>query len=283
MKSIKVGIIIGTLSLLLSVIVDSYFWEELIWPEGTVFWYNTYLNKSSNWGTSPFHWYFTNALPRSLLISFPLVFLSLYIDFNRSAPLLFPILLFLFIYSFLPHKELRFIFYVIPIFNLISSITLFKVYLLSLRSKFYNLIYKLTIIGMLLSFGISCSLLYVSSTNYPGGNALYKLHNIDNINNNNNNNNNGEYKKIHMDVLTCMTGVSRYSQIYNNWSYFKNESLSSYDSFDFVLSEKSNLTGFHLLFTELGFDKININLSFRLNNPVVLSPKIYVYSKEKLK
>ena len=128
----------------ITVLVDSVFWGRWLWPEGEVLWFNTVLNKSHLWGVSivytssksnstkiclcvsqikPMWWYFVSALPRCLLL--PMFFFpwALYTD-KRSHVLFICPLIYVSFYSLLPHKELRFIIYTIPLFNLVAALAL---------------------------------------------------------------------------------------------------------------------------------------------------------------
>ena len=105
---VKLGSTAGLLSLSCPLAVDSLFWRRLLYPEGEVLYFNTVLNKSGEYGTSPFHWYFTSALPRAMLVAFPLAVYSLLFVPRTRALVVLP-LLFITIYSALPHKELRFV------------------------------------------------------------------------------------------------------------------------------------------------------------------------------
>ena len=61
-RTLKVGILSGMVSLGLTVLIDSLFWQRYVWPEGVVLFFNTVQNRSSEWGIMPWHWYFSNAL-----------------------------------------------------------------------------------------------------------------------------------------------------------------------------------------------------------------------------
>ncbi len=136
-----------------TVAVDSYFWSRLIWPELEVFWFNVVLNKSSEYGVLPLLWYFTSALPRMLLGTALFIGAALLVPYGRWSSLnvvdgaagacrstgvdnskrnhdprdlcwelVMPMVVFVALYSLLPHKELRFILYAVPAFNAASAV-----------------------------------------------------------------------------------------------------------------------------------------------------------------
>ena len=217
--------VVGIISLIiwipLTVTVDSFFWGRLLWPEAEVMYFNVVQNKSSDWGVQPFLWYFYSVLPRALGASILLLPLSPLLD-RRTILLLFPCITFISLYSILPHKELRFIIYTFPVLNTAAGASAARLWNNRSKSLLSRLI-SLALLGhLLLNFLASSSLLYVSSLNYPGGQAIRSLHQLeaDMIGSNTN------HLNIHLDVLACQTGVSRFTQEVPGWLYDKTENLT---------------------------------------------------------
>ncbi|KAI1213805.1 glycosyltransferase family 22 protein [Annulohypoxylon truncatum] len=247
-------IVFFLMSLLLSVPVDSYFWQKPLWPELWGFYYNAVLGSSSEWGVSPWHYYFTSALPKILtnpLSTVALIPFALWNDGtrNKALPLLIPSLLFVAIYSLQPHKEARFIFYVSP--PLTATAALAANYIFARRGKSVTfLIASVAIVGsVFVSFGISTAMLIISSLNYPGGEALSELRKLVTSSSSD-----LQTVTIHTDVLSCMTGVTLFGQhpYYPNdprpaneitFNYDKTEdedtlrNPSFWEKFDYVLAE----------------------------------------------
>eukprot|EP00978_Attheya_sp_CCMP212_P006671 scaffold15486_cov53-Attheya_sp.AAC.6 len=161
-EALQVGIVTGVVSLAVTVPLDSLLWQQfpLCWPEGMVLWFNAIDNRSSEWGTEPWWWYFGKALPRALLgttILIPLSFLHIPNCFHRlqqqqprtteiivnampifdgtMVPFVIPVMGFVALYSFLPHKEMRFIFPALPMLNAAAAHALAGLHEAAVRPK----------------------------------------------------------------------------------------------------------------------------------------------------
>lgn len=202
-------------ALAISVPVDSYFWQKPLWPELWGFYYNALLGSSSNWGVSPWHYYFTSALPRLLLNPFALlVLIPLSLRHPATAPLaarmVVPNLLFLAIYSLQPHKEARFVFYVVPPLTAAAALGANIVFTRRNKSTRSAMLTAVLVMTVLASFAISTAMLLLSALNYPGGEAMAYLRDLvrstagatASV---------STVVTVHADVLACMTGATLFS------------------------------------------------------------------------
>lgn len=173
--------------LLLTVSVDTFMWRSfrLVWPELAAFLSNVLPSGDSKgasaWGTSPWHWYLTSALPR--LLPSPLLFALPLLPFlpstlrHQLSPLLLPTSFYITLYSLLPHKETRFLFPILP--PLTTTLALLATYpsIRLSRSRLHQLLTTLLILSTLTTFCIShLVLLPLSSLTYPGAHALNLVH-----------------------------------------------------------------------------------------------------------
>jgi alpha-1,6-mannosyltransferase len=214
---ITVGLHSAAIALAISIPIDSYFWQRPTWPELAGFFYNAIQGKSADWGTSPFHSYFTSFLPKLLLnplIPLLLIPSALYFPANRhrAAGLVVPSLAFIAIYSLQSHKEARFIIYAVPPLTACAALGADYIFTRRSRSLINSLLSILIVLSIIGSFAASTIMLGISSLNYPGGEALFKLHQIVASSNNSTAEQTRGTVNVHMDVLACMTGVSRFQQ-----------------------------------------------------------------------
>ncbi|KAI0649537.1 Alg9-like mannosyltransferase family-domain-containing protein [Trametes meyenii] len=175
---IKVGLISGVLSIALTTLVDSYFWQRWpLWPELYGIYFNVVEGKSADWGISPFHTYFTSHLPKLLLSAAPLSLLGALLD-HRVRDLLLPYVGFIFLISGLGHKEWRFIIYVVPAFN-IAAARGANWLITRPKSTLFGRLSFLSVVALLMANCAATFLLMRSAcANYPGGAALYAFNQI---------------------------------------------------------------------------------------------------------
>lgn len=253
-KVLLASITFGTLILAISVSVDSWFWKRPLWPEGEVLYFNVYLNKSSQWGVSPWAWYFYSVLPRALFLSLPLAALGVILE-PRLLRIAFPAVLFIFFFSFLPHKELRFIIYTFPIFNVASACACQRLWQNRRKSWTSMLLASFVLAHLIGNLAFTSLMVHISSHNYPGGHALQRLHEIEK----------SSHISVHIDNYSCQSGVTRFGELGSQWVYDKREEIDLADAeiFDYLLVEKKEASFYQERFKVMdeieAYDRVNFN------------------------
>lgn len=306
-RVIQYGLLSALATAAVSIAVDSHFWGRLCYPEWEVFYFNAVLNKSSAWGTHPLHWYFTSALPRALGGALPLSLLGAAIHPRDVAPALVPAVLFVAVYSILPHKELRFIFYALPAFNIAAAVGLEWLRRSALR--LYRKSQRPVLVLAMLAGAAGCLgfsavatavSLAASVNNYPGGRAMSALQAREL----------GrpcvmvrtrghpwqmERYAVHIDTAAAMTGVTRFlerddggagaaapSDILcprRRWVYSRAEggelaAIGIGRQFSHLLSEKSFVTNFTVASVEEGYGGIKVQ-AWPPRISVLTKPAVY--------
>ncbi len=283
-EAISTGFVTGVSSLALTVPLDSLLWGRPIWPEFEVWWFNAVDNRSGEWGRMVWHWYFSSALPKGMMTTgllVPLAFVRLperidtwtrrksgkstsndstkhdrFFDLTH-LPFFLPVLGYIALYSFLPHKEIRFIFPAIPMLNVCSAYGMSRLHKVAFpvsdvggnipekesssdrkiasNADVWNFhwpgfVMWICGMGTILTTMIGSLLfLRLSMKNYPGGEALNRLrsHLDSSIPPSRTTNHSSTVRnapkwedvRVHVDVAAAMTGVSLFGQRHASHRY----------------------------------------------------------------
>ncbi|SPC65394.1 related to ALG12 - alpha-1,6-mannosyltransferase [Ustilago sp. UG-2017b] len=235
-KGLKTGIAAGAFSILITTMVDTYFWQDLtkaeavnilsifvkslnrmrdvqrprpLWPELDALLFNVVEGKSSEWGVSPWHAYVTSLVPKVLAFTSPLFAIGVLqlirrkpsVAEERARFLLLTAATHIAVLSILGHKEWRFAFYILPALNIVSAIGA-----CSLMRSWPG---RVTLASLLLlQIGLSWFTGYLSGINYPGGEALKLLHLQLSLTATP-----GVKVVVHINVLPAMTGVTLFQSV----------------------------------------------------------------------
>lgn len=179
------------------------------------------------------------------------------------------------LYSFLPHKELRFLMPVLPLFNVVAAVGLADAWgddgdgdddakgkkeakKTKTETKFKRrrsfsslatpLLLRSLVAAALAATAATTGLsLAAASKNYPGGVALERLHALEEERGGST----FAKKNVHIDVAAAQQGITRFGEREPpSWSYSKDEAVRPSELFDagftHLVSELSSVPGFDL-------------------------------------
>lgn len=233
------------LSLCLTLPLDGYLWGRPVWPEASSVGFNLVQGRAAEWGLSPWHWYATSALPRALLAALPLAPAGWVVE-RRVRPLLGCGLLYVALYSLVGHKELRFLFPALPLFNAAAAPALAR----AARDRGRRPVAFVAACLLLgATLGAKALLAAAAAHNYPGGWALRAAAEALG---------GGGGMRLHVAVGAAQTGVTRFGHP-SAWSVSKAEGLTDAQlagaGYTHLLSDRGDVPGFERLAATHGFTR----------------------------
>lgn len=249
-KAIIIGAVSAATCLAVTVPLDSWFWGRWVWPEMEVMLFNTVQNRSGEWGTSPWHWYFTSALPRALMLAYPLAPMGAYVE-RRVRGYFVVACFYVVAYSFLPHKELRFVLPVLPLFTACAAPMVLRVWH-NRRKSYVAALFSVAVYAGTLACSAAIVMFTAASVrNYPGGVSMTCLHALRDLvvqparlvpgpa---------ADPPSVHVGVLPAMSGVTQFLERPGVFTYSKEEGIPSTEmrgiGFDFLLSGDRSVDGY---------------------------------------
>ncbi|XP_066540969.1 GPI mannosyltransferase 3 [Hoplias malabaricus] len=122
------GLPVAALTLLFSTLIDCIFYGKWIFVQWNFLKFNVLHNVGEFYGTHPWHWYLTQGFVVIIGPHLPLFLHGCSLSSKRNRILLFSTVWTLLVYSFLAHKEFRFIYPVLPFCMIFCGLSLVKLH-----------------------------------------------------------------------------------------------------------------------------------------------------------
>ncbi|XP_040890506.1 GPI mannosyltransferase 3 [Toxotes jaculatrix] len=115
---------IGALAIVISTVIDCLFYEKWTMVQFNFLKFNVFHGVADFYGSHPWHWYLTQGFAVVIGSHLPLFLHGCTLAFKRYKILWATIVWTIMVYSFLPHKEFRFIYPVLPFCMVFCGISL---------------------------------------------------------------------------------------------------------------------------------------------------------------
>lgn len=190
----------------------------------------------------------------------------------------------------LGHKEVRFLFPVLPLWNLAAGIAAARLWAARRRSLAARAAALALVAALAAGLALTVVTAAASARNYPGGAALRALHVLGAADaaaaaaa--------GRALRVHIGVLPAMTGVSRFGEAGAPWRYSKEEGLTTAQlaarKFDFLVTDAPSVPGYAQAAAVHGFQGLHLEarspggvlralLQRRQPLRILTAPRVYI-------